>query len=81
MGHRALLVLRTAHSLRGLLYPVSISYSEQDSIVDTELMTAEQVVKVSRDLCSEGLVPLLVVHPYDHVINSVIICRVESNGS
>ncbi|KAL8818178.1 MAG: hypothetical protein Q9191_007996 [Dirinaria sp. TL-2023a] len=53
----ALLVARSAHSLRGLLYPV---------------------VKVSEDLCGTGLTPVLAVHPYNHIINSVIICRVQS---
>lgn len=71
----ALLVLRTAHSLRGLLYPVGRKKMMWISIKDR--LKKLQVIKVSEDLCSIGLIPLLVVHPYNHVINSIIICRVE----
>ncbi|TPX70154.1 hypothetical protein SpCBS45565_g01963 [Spizellomyces sp. 'palustris'] len=51
MRQGALLVVRSAHSLRGLLYPPV----EIDSL--------------------EGFDPLLVVHPHNHVINSVLIAR------
>ena len=51
----ALVVMRSAHSLRRLLYP-----------------------EVTEDMTSIGLRPLLVVHPYNHIINSVVIAIVES---
>ncbi|TPX60851.1 hypothetical protein PhCBS80983_g01566 [Powellomyces hirtus] len=47
----ALIVVRSAHSLRTLLYPPI----DMDSL--------------------QGFSPLLVVHPYNHVINSVLIAR------
>lgn len=53
----ALVVMRSAHSLRRLLYPV---------------------VEFTEDMASVGLRPVLVVHPYNHVINSVVIAVVES---
>jgi hypothetical protein len=37
-----------------------------------------QVVDVTRDLEAEGLLEvLLVVHPYNHIVNSVIVGRVR----
>ncbi|KAL8953507.1 MAG: hypothetical protein Q9222_000654 [Ikaeria aurantiellina] len=55
MGVGALLVLRSAHSLRSLLYPV---------------------VELTTDLTCLGLKPLLIVHPCNHIINSVVICQI-----
>ncbi|KAL9030642.1 MAG: hypothetical protein Q9196_001252 [Gyalolechia fulgens] len=55
MSPGALLVLRSAHSLRSLLYPV---------------------VEINTTLTSLGLKPLLIVHPYDHIVNSVVICLI-----
>lgn len=43
------------------------------------LLKPVQVIKVSEAICSVGLTPLLVVHPYNHLINSIIIYRVEPN--
>lgn len=50
----ALLVLRSAHGVRRLLYP--------------------QVDLTS--LASLGLRVILVVHPWNHIVNSVVVCRV-----
>lgn len=52
----ALLMLRSAHSLRGLLYPV---------------------VELTDEMATCGLKPLLVVHPYNHIVNSIIVARVD----
>lgn len=52
----SLLVIRSAHSLRRLLYPA---------------------LRVSMDMVDIGFEPLVVVHPYDHVVNSVVVGRVE----
>ncbi|KAL9005063.1 MAG: hypothetical protein Q9188_002136 [Gyalolechia gomerana] len=60
MSPGALLVLRSAHSLRSLLYPV---------------------VEINTTLTSLGLTPLLVVHPYDHIVNSVVICQIGPSVS
>ncbi|KAL9017414.1 MAG: hypothetical protein Q9185_005232 [Variospora sp. 1 TL-2023] len=51
----ALLVIRSAHSLRGLLYPV---------------------VNITVGLTSMGLKPLVVVHPYNEIVNSFAILKV-----
>ncbi|KAL7268085.1 hypothetical protein RUND412_009307 [Rhizina undulata] len=56
MRDGALLVLRSAHSLRGLLYPV---------------------VNAATDVKNSNLEPLLVVHPYNRIINSVVIAKVR----
>ncbi|KAL8906857.1 MAG: hypothetical protein Q9207_001784 [Kuettlingeria erythrocarpa] len=56
----ALLVIRSAHSLRGLLYPI---------------------VNLTSAVVALGLKPLLVVHPYDHIVNSVVVCRVDFSAS
>lgn len=55
MNPGSLLVIRSAHSLRRLLYPA---------------------VRVSSDMVEIGFEPLIVVHPYDDVVNSVIVGRV-----
>ncbi|MCJ1363295.1 putative 26S proteasome regulatory subunit [Acarospora aff. strigata] len=52
----ALLILRSAHSLRSLLYPV---------------------VKITSILALARVEPLIVVHPYNHIINSVVVLRVK----
>ncbi|KAL8694281.1 MAG: hypothetical protein Q9218_001049 [Villophora microphyllina] len=57
MSPGTLLVLRSAHSLRSLLYPV---------------------VNLGTNLTSLGLKLLLVVHPCKHIINSVVVCQVQS---
>lgn len=76
MSPGALLVLRSAHSLRGLLYPVS---SVTRFILDTEsLLTALQIVNLGTNLTSLGLKMLLVVHPCNHIINSVVVCQIQS---
>ena len=69
----ALLVLRTSHSLRSLMYPVRIN---RCFILSESLSDTVQFVPVSL-MCSAGITPLLVVHPHNHVINSAIICRVN----
>jgi len=51
----SLLVIRSAHSLRRLLYPA---------------------LRVSMDLLKIGFEPLVVVHPYSHIVNSVVVGRV-----
>ncbi|KAL8805507.1 MAG: hypothetical protein Q9223_004850 [Gallowayella weberi] len=56
MSPGAMLVLRSAHSMRSLLYPVVLNTS----------------------LTAVGLKPLLIVHPCNHIINSVVICQIES---
>lgn len=56
----ALLVVRSAHSLRRLLYPV---------------------VGVSMDMIEIGFEPVVVVHPYDHIVNSVVVGKVMSVGT
>ncbi|KAL0637682.1 hypothetical protein Q9L58_003242 [Maublancomyces gigas] len=53
----AFLVLRSAHSLRSLLYPI---------------------IDAATDLRNSNLEPLLAVHPYNHIVNSVIIARVTA---
>lgn len=50
----ALIVLRSAHGVRQLLYP------------EVDLTS----------LPSMGLRVMLVLHPWDHVVNSVVVCRV-----
>lgn len=43
-----------------------------------------QVVDLTDDMAKMGLQPLLVVHPYNHIINSVIVARVgfpAANGA
>jgi len=53
----ALVVVRSAWGLRGLIYPV---------------------VNATQDLEEDGFLEvLLVVHPYNHVVNSVIVARVK----
>lgn len=59
MSPGALLVLRSAHSLRSLLYPV---------------------IDITMALTSSGLKPLLIVHPYNHIVNSVVICQIGSSA-
>ncbi|CAO1597367.1 hypothetical protein XANCAGTX0491_001179 [Xanthoria calcicola] len=59
MSPGAMLLLRSAHRMRSLLYPVV----------------------VTANLTSLGLKPLLIVHPCNHVINSVVICQIESSKS
>ncbi|KAH8805967.1 putative nicotianamine synthase [Xylogone sp. PMI_703] len=56
MSAGSLLIIRTAHSLRKLLYP--------------EFDTTSKVVQACLDVC-------LVVHPYNHIVNSVIVGRVR----
>ncbi|KAL8985710.1 MAG: hypothetical protein Q9205_000661 [Flavoplaca limonia] len=58
MGPGAMLLLRSAHWMRSLLYPV---------VVTTHLTAL-------------GLKPLLIVHPCNHVINSVVISQIESSN-
>lgn len=55
MSIGSLLVIRSAHSLRRLLYPA---------------------IAVSVDMAGMGLKPVVVVHPYDHVVNSVVVGRI-----
>ena len=67
-----LVVLRSAHSLRRLLYPVGIPWREARPVCQS-LLTYWQVVEVGKEMEAVGLKVLLVVHPYNHVINSVVI--------
>lgn len=53
----ALLVLRTAHSLRSLLYPL---------------------INVSTKMASGDAERLVMMHPYNHLVNSVVICQIKS---
>ncbi|MCJ1469130.1 putative 26S proteasome regulatory subunit [Pseudocyphellaria aurata] len=52
----ALLVLRSAHSLRSLLYPL---------------------IDVSSEMAFGDAERLITMHPYNHLVNSVVICRVK----
>ena len=72
MSPGTLVVMRSAHSLRRLLYPVRISPPVETSCS----LTLQQVVEVTEDMAKIGLKVLQVVHPYSHVINSVVIAIV-----
>jgi nicotianamine synthase len=69
----AVLVIRTAHALRSLLYPVS--FAEKIPYAGNQA-NDRQVVRASADLYSPSFELLMVVHPYNHIVNSVIIGRV-----
>ena len=66
-------MIRSSHSLRRLLYPVRTSHMSTYQAPSTD--TTQEVTE---DMASIGLKPLLVVHPYNHIINSVVIAVVES---
>lgn len=55
----ALLVMRSAHGMRQVLYPV-----------------VEPAGAVERTLGGTGVVPLVVVHPWNEVVNSVVVGKV-----
>ena len=73
----ALLLLRSVHSLRSLMYPVRLFLcSMEGSGTCSNLLP--KVVDLKEDLGLIGLETLLVVHPYHHVMNSIIITRIRS---
>lgn len=64
MREGSLLVMRSAHSLRKLLYPVV----EPTALYD--------VVRGNPD-AKFTLEPLIQVHPWNKVVNSIVVARVE----
>ena len=70
----ALVVMRSAHSLRRLLYPVR---TLRLHLAGNIYSHCSQVVDITEDMASIGLRPLLVVHPFNHIINSAVIAVVE----
>ena len=71
----ALVVMRSAHSLRRLLYPVRTLRLRLPGNIYSH---RSQVVEITENMASIGLRTLLVVHPFNHIINSVVIAVVET---
>lgn len=77
MKSGALLVVRSAHGLRTVLYPVRVPCLLYICFVNADKCCCEQEVDLSSERLRNVLQVETITHPYGHVVNSVIIARVK----